>query len=92
MDYGQGISGCYVGGTGQIHTGNGYAGIHSKELKQDLLITLLEHPEITKKLGFLTKNDTLTDKAINELLIGLTVNRDKCFGNIPQWKLDWYSK
>ena len=91
MDYGQGISGCFVGAIPQTITGSGYEGVHSKQLKEELLATLLEHPILTHKLGYLTSGNKLTPLASKELLVGLAIDRNKCFGNTPQWKLDWYN-
>ena len=91
MEYEKGIGGCYVGSVPQTYIGSSYKGLHPQELRHDLLEVLLEHPEHTQQLGFLSEDLKLTPKAITELLKGFTINRELCFGNTPEWKLNWYN-
>ena len=91
MNYGQNISGIHASGIAQTKgNAKAFKPLHSKELLQDLLTTLLEYPEIPTKLGYLTTDNKLTKLATDTLLLGLEINYDKCFGGTPRWQLKWY--
>ena len=91
MDYGNGISGSHATGSQSMYYGAQFKHLYSKELQQDLLITLLEYPELTKSLNFLTSDNKLTPLALQKCIIGLEIDRNVCFNNTPQWKLRWYN-
>ena len=91
MEYKEGISGTYATGADSIYNGAKFKHLYSKELQQNLLNTLLEYPELTKSLNFLTSDDKLTPLALQECIIGLEIDRNTCFNNTPQWQLNWYN-